>query len=64
MHRDMFKEELQKAVKFQSQWIELRQSIRATFNVAKEIVLDEAENPQLKSQHRLPLDNMHDTVLQ
>ncbi|XP_032672363.1 uncharacterized protein LOC116844645 isoform X6 [Odontomachus brunneus] len=59
--RDMFREELQKAMKFQNLWIELRQCIRATFNVALEIA--HASDPP-EPQHRLSMIDMHDTVIQ
>lgn len=64
MRRDMFREELQKAMKFQNLWIELRQCIRATFNVALEIA-HASEIAPPESQHRLSvLVDMHDTVIQ
>ncbi|XP_014486001.1 PREDICTED: uncharacterized protein LOC106750284 isoform X4 [Dinoponera quadriceps] len=60
--RDMFREELQKAMKFQSLWSELRQCIRATFNATLEIARASSEPPE--SQCRSSLNDMHDTVIQ
>lgn len=62
MCRDMFREELQKAMKFQNLWTELRQYIRAAFNIALEIthVADSSQSPY----SRLSSADMHDTVIQ
>ncbi|XP_076242087.1 uncharacterized protein LOC143184037 isoform X3 [Calliopsis andreniformis] len=60
--RELFREELQKAMKFQNLWTELRQYIRVTFNAA----LEASQTPgglQLQ-QNTLSADNMHDIVLQ
>ncbi|XP_012523732.2 uncharacterized protein LOC105829433 isoform X6 [Monomorium pharaonis] len=60
--RDMFRDELQKAMNFQNLWTELRQYIRTDFNVALETthIFD-----SLQSSHRdkFPSD-MHETVIQ
>ncbi|XP_076174417.1 uncharacterized protein LOC143150204 isoform X2 [Ptiloglossa arizonensis] len=60
--RELFREELQKAMKFQNLWTELRQHIRTSFNAA----LEASRTPgslQLQ-QNVLSVDNMHDIVLQ
>ncbi|XP_018392119.1 PREDICTED: putative uncharacterized protein DDB_G0293878 isoform X1 [Cyphomyrmex costatus] len=58
--RDMFREELQKAMNFQNLWTELRQYIRTDFNVALET--HTYNSPQ---SHRDKLANdMHNTVIQ
>lgn len=61
-YRELFREELQKAMKFQNLWTELRQHIRTSFNAA----LEASRTPgslQLQ-QNVLSVDNMHDIVLQ
>ncbi|XP_026827256.1 probable serine/threonine-protein kinase DDB_G0282963 isoform X6 [Ooceraea biroi] len=58
--RDMFREELQKAMKFQNLWIELRQHIRTAFNTA----LEAARVSDSSQCDRLPMINTHDTVIQ
>lgn len=62
MCRDMFREELQKAMKFQNLWTELRQYIRAAFKIALEIAhaADSSQSPQ----SRLSSTDMQDTVIQ
>ncbi|EGI63275.1 Uncharacterized protein C4orf8 [Acromyrmex echinatior] len=58
--RDMFREELQKAMNFQNLWTELRQYIRTDFNVALET--HTYNSPQ---SHRGKFTNdMHNTVIQ
>ncbi|XP_018316494.1 uncharacterized protein [Mycetomoellerius zeteki] len=58
--RDMFREELQKAMNFQNLWTELRQYIRTDFNVALET--HTYNSPQ---SHRGKFTNdMHSTVIQ
>lgn len=60
MCRDMFREELQKAMNFQNLWTELRQYIRTDFNVALET--HTYNSPQ---SHRGKFTNdMHSTVIQ
>ncbi|XP_072759086.1 uncharacterized protein [Anoplolepis gracilipes] len=60
--RDMFREELQKAMKFQNLWSELQQYIYAVFTIA----LDTARvSDSSQSQFsRLPSIDMHDIVIQ
>jgi len=58
----MFREELQKAMKFQNLWIELRQHIRTAFNTALEVARV-SDSSQLQYD-RLPAIDMHDTVIQ
>lgn len=57
----MFREELQKAMKFQNLWSELRQCVRATFNATLKIA-HASDSPE--SQRRSSLVDMHDTVIQ
>ncbi|XP_018050001.1 PREDICTED: uncharacterized protein LOC108688316 [Atta colombica] len=58
--RDMFREELQKAMNFQNLWTELRQYIRTDFNIALET--HTYNSPQ---SHRGKFTNdMHNTVIQ
>ncbi|XP_011647175.1 uncharacterized protein LOC105433514 isoform X2 [Pogonomyrmex barbatus] len=59
--RDMFREELQKAMNFQNLWTELRQYIRTDFNVALETA-HIFESPE--SHHGRFTTNMHNTVMQ
>lgn len=58
--RDMFREELQKAMNFQNLWTELRQYIRTDFNVALETT-HIFNSPQ---SHRKFTTDMHNTVIQ
>ncbi|XP_053976246.1 uncharacterized protein LOC128875001 isoform X1 [Hylaeus volcanicus] len=60
--RELFREELQKAMKFQNLWTELRQHIRTSFNAALEATRTSG-SLQLQ-QSVLSVDNMHDIVLQ
>lgn len=60
--RELFREELQKAMKFQNLWTELRQHTRTSFNAALEASRI-PEGLQLQ-QNMLSMDNMHDIVLQ
>ncbi|XP_076630622.1 uncharacterized protein LOC143346430 isoform X2 [Colletes latitarsis] len=60
--RELFREELQKAMKFQNLWTELRQHIRTSFNAALEASCTSG-SLQLQ-QSVLSVDNMHDIVLQ
>lgn len=64
MRRDMFREELQKAMKFQNLWSELRQYIRVTFNTTLKIREIPRADVSLISQRRLPMIDTHDTVIQ
>lgn len=57
----MFREELQKAMKFQNLWTELQQYIHAVFNIALETARVSDSSPQCS--RLLPID-MHDTVIQ
>ncbi|XP_050448907.1 uncharacterized protein LOC126850218 isoform X5 [Cataglyphis hispanica] len=60
--RDMFREELQKAMKFQNLWTELQQYIHAVFNIALETArVSDSSQSQCS---RLPSIDMHDTVIQ
>lgn len=61
MCRDMFREELQKAMNFQNLWTELRQHIRANFSVALETnhILDSPQSYRGKFT-----TDMHNTVIQ
>ncbi|XP_011261886.2 uncharacterized protein LOC105254722 isoform X3 [Camponotus floridanus] len=60
--RDMFREELQKAMKFQNLWTELQQYIHAVFNIALETArVSDSSQSQCS---RLPPIDMHDTVIQ
>lgn len=62
MCRDMFREELQKAMKFQNLWTELQQYIHAVFNIALETArVSDSSQSQCS---RLPSIDMHDTVIQ
>lgn len=56
----MFRDELQKAMKFQNLWIELRQHMRSAFNTA----LEAARVSESSQCGRLPVTDMHDTVIQ
>ncbi|KAG5313460.1 F193A protein, partial [Acromyrmex insinuator] len=60
MCRDMFREELQKAMNFQNLWTELRQYIRTDFNVALET--HTYNSPQ--SHCGKFTNDMHNTVIQ
>ncbi|XP_025990924.1 uncharacterized protein LOC105193812 isoform X3 [Solenopsis invicta] len=59
--RDMFREELQKAMNFQNLWMELRQYIRTDFNVALEAthIFDSSQSHRGKFT-----TDMHNTVTQ
>ncbi|XP_070168941.1 uncharacterized protein [Polyergus mexicanus] len=60
--RDMFREELQKAMKFQNLWTELQQYIHAVFNIALETArVSDSSQSQCS---RLPSIDMHNTVIQ
>ncbi|XP_011875803.1 PREDICTED: uncharacterized protein LOC105566421 isoform X2 [Vollenhovia emeryi] len=59
--RDMFREELQKAMNFQNLWTELQQSIRTDFNVALEAT-HVFDSPQ-SQRDKFTMD-MHNTVIQ
>ncbi|XP_076678686.1 uncharacterized protein LOC143374415 isoform X2 [Andrena cerasifolii] len=60
--RELFREELQKAMKFQNLWTELRQHTRTSFNAALEASrIPEGLHLQ---QNMLSMDSMHDIVLQ
>lgn len=61
MCRDMFREELQKAMKFQNLWNELRQYIRTAFNIALE---DTSKSLQSQSNRLVSSVDMRDTVIQ
>ncbi|XP_066595931.1 uncharacterized protein [Prorops nasuta] len=60
--REIFKEELQKAMKFQSLWNELRQHIRSAFNKALK-TSHGTDNLELQN-NALCLYDMRDTVIQ
>lgn len=60
--RDMFIEELQKTMKFESLWTELRQQIRVTFNTIVEIFRSKEMLPPRHDVKRLT--HMHDIVEQ
>lgn len=61
MRRDMFKEELQKAMNFQNLWIELRQYIRYNFNII--LGTPHTFNSPHSPREKIPAD-MHNTVIQ
>lgn len=60
--RDIFREELQAAMKFQNLWSNLRKQIRVVFKTALKV----SRSPDtLESQQEIfPLIDMHDTVTQ
>ncbi|XP_017888915.1 uncharacterized protein LOC108630248 [Ceratina calcarata] len=59
-NRDLFREEVQKATKFQNLWTELRQHIRGSFNVA----LEARHSGAQLEQNPFSEDDMHKIVLQ
>lgn len=61
-YRELLGEELQKAIKFQNLWTELRQHIRGSFNIA----LEASRIPGGLQFHQTPFsaDDTHKIVLQ
>ncbi|KAK2575288.1 hypothetical protein KPH14_008139 [Odynerus spinipes] len=61
-NREMFREELQAAMKFQNLWSDLRQQIRIAFNTALEV--SRSSDSMQSQRETVSLIDMHDTVTQ